>query len=150
MKETLPKRVEDLVQSLHDKDPEIRKSAAGRLRLYGERHERIISALTAVAEVDTNKSVRNEAGQALLALGQAPEQLQSSLASSSLGQLPADRPMPIDAIWLGRWLQALQDEQQEQTKKLASISRSLNFFVVLAVIGLILGGCSVLLSLPTR
>ena len=55
-------------------------------------------------------------------------------------------PAPIDPNWLGQWLQAIQKSQNTQIELLNSIRGMLQFFVVLTILSMILGACSVILS----
>ena len=62
-------------------------------------------------------------------------------------QLPAQKEItPVDTAWLAQWLKVLQHNQNTQIQLLQSIRGMLQFFVVLTVISMILGGCSILLS----
>ena len=55
-------------------------------------------------------------------------------------------PALIDPNWLGQWLQAIQKSQNTQIELLNSIRGMLQFFVVLTILSMILGACSVILS----
>ena len=45
---------------------------------------------------------------------------------------------------LAEWLKAITDRQEEQNKTLKKILSVANFFFVMAILGFILGACSVL------
>lgn len=55
---------------------------------------------------------------------------------SGSAMIPASDPQQV---WLGQWLKSIDDS-------LKSIKNILTFFVILAVLGIVVAGCSTLLS----
>jgi hypothetical protein len=76
MEQSLPMNVEKLLQDLQSKDDYIRKTAAEEMgKSNAPADDRVLSALKAVAETDSNKYVRSAATQSCLALGGQAMQL---------------------------------------------------------------------------
>jgi len=76
---------------------------------------------------------------------------QPSSQPSNPGSIPepiAVGPDGINPEWLAKCLSTIQQQQIEQTRHLAVIRSAAFIFMMLALLGFIFGGCSVLMGTP--
>ena len=54
------------------------------------------------------------------------------------------QPQPVNTSFLAEWLQAILDEQAEQTKQLKGINRVINIVGLIIILGFLLDACNTL------
>jgi hypothetical protein len=55
--------------------------------------------------------------------------------------------LPVDQRWLGDWMKSIHGQLEKQTDKLSGINTAVTFLAVLALLGVVVGGCSAVVSL---